>query len=448
MVSWRLAVAIAMKIRQLIIPVTIITLSTFALVLLITDPVLQQPLERAPAPATATAVADYPPALAPTRSGADPVTRPIPAPSTPRDTGGGRKQLEIFGRVIDQDGQPIDDVVIAEERYFAKTRTGADGRYRLRLELPRHRYPVLHFLRAGFASQLVKLGQQDLQQRRSHRLDVNLSPALNSVDLRGWVGNDFGMGLEGARVELGAGYSGEKDSYYLTDFSDEKGFFDFAGVRAGETYRLSVKLSPEYTVFEQEELVITQDPAPVNVILKPLEFVDVAGMVVNRAGTPVGGYEIYVTNITTGLHTRKIVSDSSGFFSLDHFPPGEIQLTTRGREQYRINGMVISSDPYQNVQIVVDHGSHQLSGWISDDSGVGVERAMVTIDLRFKRGEVEYSSYRSQSTDRDGKFVFDSLGGGEHRITVYSWGYEKQDFNYRFDGQAGEILVSLQRSAN
>ena len=363
-------------------------------------------------------------------------------------TGGGRKQLEISGRVVDQDGQPIEDVVIAEERYFARTRSGADGRYRLRLELPRHRYPVLHFLRAGYDSQLIKLRRQDLGQQRSYRLDVSLQPALDSVDLQGWVGNDIGMGLEGARVELSASYSRNKDSFYLTDFSDENGRFDFAGVRAGETYRLSVNLSPEYTDFEQDDFVVTQDPAPVNIILEPLEFVDVAGMVVNRVGTPIGDYEIFVNNVTTGMHTRKIVSDSSGFFLLEHFPPGEVQLSTRGREQYRIKGMTISSDPYQNIQIVVDRGSHQLSGWISDESGIGVDRAMVTIDRKFKRGDVEYSSYRSQSTGRNGKFVFDSLGGGEHRITVYSWGYEKQDFNYRFDGQADEIFVSLRRSAD
>ena len=437
-----------MKIRQLILPVTIITLSTFALLLLIIDPFPLTSSQPVTEIVSAEAAIDHPPRLVRSSAKADTATDPIPVPTASDEPSAGRKRLEIFGRIVDPDGQPIEDVVIAEERYFAKTRSGADGHYRLRLELPRHRYPVLHFLRSGYAGQLIKLGQADLQQRRSHHLDVKMNPARNSVDLRGWIGNDLGLGLEGARIELSASQARDRDSYYLTAFSDEKGFFEFTGVRAGETYGLSATLSPEFTRFEQDALVVTQDPAPVNIVLKPLEFVDIDGMVVNRAGTPIGDYEIVVTNITTGKHSRKIISDSSGFFSLDRFPPGNIQLTTHGHEQYRIDGMAISTDPYQNLQIVVDRGSHQLSGWISDESGVGVDRAMVTVDRRFRRGKVEYSSYRSQSTGRDGKFVFDSLGDGEHRVTVYSWGYEKQDFNYRFDGQAGEIFVSLRRVAN
>ena len=198
-------------------------------------------------------------------------------------------------------------------------------------------------------------------------------------------------------------------------------------------------------MFENPDFVVTQSPAPVNVVLRRLKFVDLGGMVINRAGEPVSDYEIYVTNVTTGVHTKKIVSDSSGFFSLQNFPLGEISLATRGPEYHRISGMRINDDAYQNLQIIVDRGGQYLSGWVSDENGVAVGRAMVTIDRKFERNGIEYSSYRSQSTGPDGKFAFDSLGSGEHHITVYSWGYEKQEFDFRLDGQADEIFVALKR---
>ena len=62
-------------------------------------------------------------------------------------------------------------------------------------------------------------------------------------------------------------------------------------------------------------------------MLKSLKFVDVSGMILNRQAVPVPNFEIYIKNLTTAAHSRKIVSDSSGFFTLEGYPLGEISLS-------------------------------------------------------------------------------------------------------------------------
>jgi len=422
-------------------------LSTLALYLMIAYHLLQDP-----APEALEAVPGNPVnSLTSTPNGSNhsaPAAPAVATPSAPQRAGpsGSRKVVEIFGRVLDRDGQPIENALIAEERYFATTRSDDSGYYRLLLDLPQHRYPTLHFLPSRYDGQRVMIGQKDLLQTPIYQLDVSLEHALDSVDLRGWVGNDNGIGLEGARVELTASYTRNRDSFYLTDFTDSGGNFEFEGVRSGETYKFSVNLTPEYPYYENLDFRVTQNPGQIDIVLKKLSFVDVDGMILDRSSTPVPNYEMYVSNLTTGSHTRKIASDSSGFFTLPNFPLGEVGLTTRGAEFFQISGLKITDTRYQNLKLVVDRGSHYLSGWISDENGVAVENAMVTLDRKFSDGEIEHSSYRSQRTNRNGGFAFEYLGDGGYHVSVYALGYDKQDFTHNFEGQSGEIFVTLKRN--
>ena len=113
---------------------------------------------------------------------------------------------------------------------------------------------------------------------------------------------------------------------------------------------------------------------------------------------------------------------------------------------FAASGIVLGENSYQNLRIVVDRGNHYLSGWIIDESGVAVEKAMVTLDRKFGNETIRHTSYRSQSTRGDGAFVFSALGSGSYRLTVYAQGYEKQDMAYRFDKPSDEIFITLKRS--
>ncbi|MDJ0776817.1 MAG: carboxypeptidase-like regulatory domain-containing protein [Gammaproteobacteria bacterium] len=435
-----------MAIRHIIGPLLLTLLLGLLLYLLVAQQLPPAPpnttSDRPPAPpaVTSSAVSDQA-AIKPASAIARAIPGEVPAAQTP-----GRKTLEIHGRIVDRDGRPLESVVVAEERYHQRTHSDSDGRYRLRLEFPRHRYPVLHFLRSGYAGARIELGQRELDPAATFRLDVELVDALDSVTLAGWVSDQNGIGIGDARVELSVADAPDQESFYLTDFTDARGNFSFEGVRAGQAYALVVDHTPHHPRYRDSALVVGPDPAPLHIELPALRFVDVEGMLLTRDALPVSNYEIHVTNLTTGTHKSTIVSDSSGYFRLQQFPTGEIDLSTRGPELYRITGLRIDADNYQNLVLTIDRGDYYLSGWVSDENGIALENAMVTVDREFSQGSLQYQSYRSGGTDRDGAFAFDNLGGGEHRVTAYAWGYEKQETSLRFDSPARTLHFRLRPS--
>ncbi len=366
-----------------------------------------------------------------------------------RDHQTGSRLIEIFGRVVDQDQQPIEDVLITEERYFFSTRSDELGNYRILLDMPRHRFPTLHFLRHGFSGERVRPDKKQLQQQPILELNLELEDNPDSVKLTGWVGNEAGVALEAVRVELIAQKGGDRDSFFLTVFTDASGHFRLEGVRAGEQYQLSVNPTAQYQGYRDNDLAVSANPAPINIVLNSLKLIDLDGMILNRESAPIPDFEIQISNLTTGTHSRKIVSDASGFFSLREFPLGAVNLTTRlssqGAEYFRISGLTLTDTEYRNLILIVDKGSHYLSGWVSDINGITVARAMVTLEAKAEDGPVEYFSYRSQSTEPSGRFVFTDVGGGEHRLSVYADGFDKQELVHRFTAQADEIQIKLTR---
>ena len=351
--------------------------------------------------------------------------------------------IEIFGRVADADGQPLENVLVNEERYFFSTRSDAQGYYRLVLDLPRHRLPVLQFLRSGY--ERLRIGDRaQMQQASNYELNVTLLDKPDSVSVAGWVGNDIGIGLDGASVELTAVEATPENDYSLTVFTDDRGDFELEGVGAGLRYRLSVDKIPDYPAYEIRELLVGAEPQRLNIVLPSLQFVEVDGMILNRDAMPVPNFEIEISNITTGNHNRQIVSDSSGFFTLRDYPLGEVSLTTRGNDIYRINGLRLTANGHRNLRLTIDRGNNMLTGWVSDQSGLPVNKALVTIERSFDDGAIEHLRYRSQASDANGWFSMENLGSGEYRVTVYAQGYRKHELLHRMSSQYEEIQIRLQ----
>jgi len=358
----------------------------------------------------------------------------------------GSRQIEIFGAVTDTGGEPLEDVLITEERYFYSARSDASGNYRLLLDLPVHRLPILNFLRAGFRGKRLELTQAQLQPGPVYRLDVGLAESGSTVRLPGRVANDLGVALEGVRIEISAVESDEANNYYLTVFSDERGNFTLEGVHTATRYRLSATLAPEYPVYTDPDYYLGAEPEPLEIVLNPLKFVNLGGMILTPAGSPVANFEIYISNLSTGVLARKIVSDSSGYFTLDHFPLGEVSLSARGAEYYQITGLELDEANYDSLRLVIDRGDRYLSGWINDASGIPLEKAMVTLEATRIENGIEYFSYRSQGTDANGKFYFENIAPGEHHVSVYASGFDKLDFIDSLERETAPLYLKLTQS--
>lgn len=430
-----------MTCKRIIFSIAAVTLVALTLYLLAAFYGLRDPAwSEAPLPPVAIVTGSEPgpapaSAIETTAASADVISEPVAL--------SGSRLLEIFGRVTDQDGRPLEDVLITEERYFFTTRSDADGNYRLLLDLPMHRYPELNFLRYGYAGDRVTLKREQVQQKPFFELDVTLADNPDSVRLSGRVSNDHGAPLEGARVDLTGLQAGDDNNYYLTVFSGTDGGFVLEGVPAERKYKLSVNLTPEYSIYLDSDFRVSHDPRQLQVKLKSLKFIDIDGMILNRQGAPVPDFEIVINNVTTGAHKRTIISDSSGFFSLRNFPLGEVSFTTRGPEFFRISGLFLTDTEYRNLVLTIDRGSLSLSGWISTVSGHIPERAMVTLDRTDREGLVEYHQYSSQSIGNSGRFTFAGLGAGEYRLTVFAQGYQRTELKHRLESQSDEIRIIL-----
>jgi protocatechuate 3,4-dioxygenase beta subunit len=366
--------------------------------------------------------------------------------STPgKNTATARKHLEIFGRVVDENRQPVDHVLVFVELHNHSTRTDPDGQYRFSLEMPTSRFPSLQFLRSGFEARRIKISAADLNQDAEIEMDVTLQSTLDSVTLNGWVGTDTGASLKGVKIALGIGARSGMTINPLTVLSDETGNFSFEGIKPGAEYGLRAMATSAYSIFEDEDFAVTQNPARLNIVLDSLNLIDIDGMIVNTENTPLPDFEIYIHNTSTEIHVQKIVSDSSGFFRLRNFPVGEVSLSTRGADYFTITGMTLPGDKYSSLKLIVDQGTHYLSGWVSDINGNAVAQAMVTLDAKSRDGPIEYFSFRTKGTDNAGNFYFDRVGNGEHQITVFASGFKREEIIHRFNGQTDQIHIILTR---
>ncbi|MCZ6488424.1 MAG: hypothetical protein O6703_09640, partial [Gammaproteobacteria bacterium] len=71
---------------------------------------------------------------------------------------------------------------------------------------------------------------------------------------------------------------------------------------------------------------------------------------------------------------------------------------------------------------------------------------LVYLDSTIQNGTIKYSSYRPKSTDRAGRFYFDNVGSGEHKISVFADGFDKREIIHRFESQTDEIHITLESS--
>jgi len=311
--------------------------------------------------------------------------------------------------------------------------------------MPNNQYPVLRFLRSGFEDKRIEIDAGVLKQESVLELDVTLDDDLDSISIDGWVGNDIGAGLGGLKIQISSRDKRGMVNVFHTVFSDERGYFTFEGIRSGDLYRLTVLSPPEYLYYVDEAFSVSHNTPQLNIVLESLRFIDIDGMIVNSKAEPIPNFEIYISNISTGTHARKIETDSSGFFSLRKFPAGEVILSTQGPEYFKITGLTLVANEYRNLRLVVDKGDHYLLGWVSDESGVPLAKSLVTLNSEIQAGVIEYLSYRVTGTDNAGNFDFDSVGSGAHLITVEAPGFNRKEIIHRFESQTDKVHITLSR---
>ncbi len=291
---------------------------------------------------------------------------------------------------------------------------------------------------APFLNVQTNAASDDVASTRS--LPKNLE-----VDVKGKVIDSLSIGINGLLIELSLmnTAAGQQDIFSAT--TDTNGEFVIRGVVPNDEYRLEVFGSGAYAGYVLNPLRVENNMDRVTITLDSIDLVSVDGMIVDVDNLPVSGFEILVRNIGMAFPGSKIVSDSSGFFQLNEFPAGDLQLSTDGEDHFKLSGISLQPNEYQNLILMLDKGGYHLSGWVSDDLGAPILQARVVLTAQFVHEGIESYSYRFRLTDKNGAFEFSELGGQEHKLVIDATGYESRTWSYKFDSFSDNLRIELQR---
>jgi hypothetical protein len=368
-----------------------------------------------------------------------------PADAITADTDGSTRRFEIYGRVTDDNHQTIEGVLVADEVNFGSTRSNPDGSYQISIEQPEFKTPVLIFLRNGYRENRVGIAIHNTPAQASYEINVTLQAATNSTNVHGWVGNELGEGLGGRKISIRALTGQEAGIKFYTVISASNGEFSFEGVRSDITYKLIIEASEHYAGYTLEPFRVSQQTPRTTIILDRLSLVDIEGLIVGVDNAPVASFGINVQNLSLDFPDRRITSDSSGFFALRGFPAGALKLSTNTPEHFKIIGLSLRANDYRNLMLVIDKGSNLLSGWISDENGVPLGKARVTLNAEFSKHGYQSYSHRSTVTDSSGRYQFSQLGDIDHKLFVYAGGYATYIANYRFSSFSDRLDIRLSK---
>lgn len=358
------------------------------------------------------------------------------------------KRIMVSGRVLDEDNQPVENALVSDESNFGHVRTDATGAYQIEIKMPRFKSPFLNFLRSGYQENRIGVPMDQINEEAGVVLNVQLREAVNSTTVHGWVGNDIGQGLAGHAVELRARSLQNTIAIFYAVISDENGDFTFEGIRSGVEYRLDIQPTKKYAGYSLEPYLVSLNTARTVIVLDTLELVDINGMIVGTDNAPVADFSVNIQNLSVDTPDQRITSDSSGFFKLDAFPAGEVKLSTNAPEYFKITGLTIRENNYQQLSLMIDRGNYHLSGWVSDVNDVPLAKARVTLNATFKVNQYQSYSYRSTLTDENGEFRFQQVGSGDHSLSVFSAGYQTQVIKHRFTNYADSVNIRLERDDN
>lgn len=270
-------------------------------------------------------------------------------------------------------------------------------------------------------------------------------PPENLMPARGWVRDPSGTGLEGIKVEIESSAVDGEEISILSDVTDASGEFVVAGLAPEREYKLRVEPVGEFAGHSIEPFTVSANSPPNVIVLERLSLVNVDGIIVDTDRAPVPDFELSVRSLAAEFPDRTIRSDATGYFRLEGFPAGELRIATNASDYYRIKGLTLQPNEYQNLTLMIDRGSYHLSGWVSDENGSPVTEAQVTLKSAFAGDGYHSFSYRTTVTDTNGAFEFAQLGGHKMTLGIYARGYRSHILQHEFQSFADNLEIRLER---
>lgn len=357
------------------------------------------------------------------------------------------RNLLISGIVRDDRGLPLENVSVSSlrARELAPSTTGADGYYELVMSAPR--VPGGHILRyraVGHRERLVSLLDVAPNDAGEVTLDVRLEPVGPSASVDGIIRDASGAPSAGETVHLfssvsGAGYRAESDS---------GGRFSIPEVELGSGYRIWIRPTGPFRDLSEHDLVVGRGGLSLDITLSPLTGGAVSGRMLDAEGAPVPGFSLWL--VSSGALTEPwlpVIGDAGGRFHVDGVPAGDLFFRTRSSPHMSMSGVRLEAHDREDLDLILDWGSHALRGNVVDALGASVPGARVRLSWHHDDSRVRSRSLRETIADAAGRFAFEQLGPGRHILRIDASRFERVQIPYDVGEGGTEIIVTLEQNS-
>ncbi len=270
-------------------------------------------------------------------------------------------------------------------------------------------------------------------------LELKLDPGLV---LYGTVRDDLGASVDDFQIEAEPDRSGRfsfSAARVQSSFKDSGGSFELTGFMPG-LWNVVAKAKGHG---DSEPLAITvPDDLGNEIELVLPRAARIEGVVLDPAGRPVARAEIVAIEHEgmrmVGLAAPAARADESGFFVLERVAPGAIQLHAISDLAAPSDKLALDLAPGETrtgVELRLRTGG-RISGEVVDANGRG-ER-----DHRVGVQNWDLNIEKSTTTDASGRFVFEHLPAGQHRVSAAPTSAEIRSI---FGSSANENPVLLER---
>lgn len=325
--------------------------------------------------------------------------------------------LQISGRVVNQVGDPLAQtdlslVSLADGQTF-RAQSDASGRFRFAGLAPQTSYQLrTHRIEEAYVNRdtTVTLSDRDLD------LGSGVIVVERAAAIRGRVNQpDVALTVRNLRTgRITTGYSSEDGSFRLLRLrGGDPGNFVLWAQKPGYLVRpdslviRNVGLREEREVRGEGEWAFILDQVRLTV----------SGIVQDTSGLPKAGVPLLLWSPVVQFTDT---TDQDGTFRLEGvYPNLTYHLSTQLPVQGFDNGTVqftLADQDTQNILLRINRHNAHIEGRVGDDAERPLSGVIVLLD-----------GYRSTTTDDLGRFRFEYVGGGDHRLILSKSGYRRRE---------------------
>jgi hypothetical protein len=350
------------------------------------------------------------------------------------------RPIRVYGSVTGPRGESLSGVQVVPGGDTSRaTYTDDAGSYELEVSLPQSAQAYrFRFILSGHREEHVEVRADEVSEAEL-RFDVQLQRAGETTVVSGVLATEEGAPIRGEKVNLGS--KTLRTRYEAV--SDAGGRFSLRDVELGSDYELSVRPKGMYRDYSERRLEVTRDFPVLEIVLEGLATSRLRGRMIDADGRPVPGFPMWLWSAEARARAVEIKGDHEGRFVVDQAPVGRLMFETRSLPQLRVYGGELLSGVEKEVVLVLDWGTHVLTGRVSDERGSPVPGAQVHVTWSQRDQATRSSSYRQAVTDDAGSFKLTQLGSGLHRMRISGPGYKSVDTSYDVGKDSGLLEVQL-----